>query len=150
MNCCFPAESGTGCSAAWLARLTGGQKVAGSNPVTPTSEAVNPQGFAAFALRRRLGGALCFATYLPPTAIVDRLIGRRDKPPVGPSARMPFRRHHSTHPAQPLCEVDRHNLNCLIRAKVVMRRETVSPPRSQIGEAETEKANAATDGPVWS
>ena len=25
----------TGCSAAWLARLTGGQKVAGSNPVTP-------------------------------------------------------------------------------------------------------------------
>ncbi len=25
-----------GCSAAWLARLTGGQKVAGSNPVTPT------------------------------------------------------------------------------------------------------------------
>ena len=30
----------SGCSAAWLARLTGGQKVAGSNPVTPTSEAV--------------------------------------------------------------------------------------------------------------
>ncbi len=25
-----------GCSAAWLARLTGGQKVGGSNPLTPT------------------------------------------------------------------------------------------------------------------
>lgn len=25
----------TGCGAAWIARLTGGQKVAGSNPVTP-------------------------------------------------------------------------------------------------------------------
>ena len=40
----------SGCSAAWLARLTGGQKVAGSNPVTPTTEAVNSQGFAAFLL----------------------------------------------------------------------------------------------------
>ncbi len=28
----------SGCGAAWLARLTGGQKVAGSNPVTPTEE----------------------------------------------------------------------------------------------------------------
>ena len=26
----------SGCGAAWIARLTGGQKVAGSNPVTPT------------------------------------------------------------------------------------------------------------------
>ena len=31
-----PLEKATGCGAAWLARLTGGQKVAGSNPVTPT------------------------------------------------------------------------------------------------------------------
>ncbi len=29
--------STTGCSAAWLARLTGGQKVGGSNPPSPTS-----------------------------------------------------------------------------------------------------------------
>ena len=28
----------SGCSAAWLARLTGGQKVGGSNPLTPTHE----------------------------------------------------------------------------------------------------------------
>jgi hypothetical protein len=28
----------SGCSAAWLARLTGGQKVGGSNPLTPTIE----------------------------------------------------------------------------------------------------------------
>jgi hypothetical protein len=27
----------SGCGAAWIARLTGGQKVAGSNPVTPTA-----------------------------------------------------------------------------------------------------------------
>ncbi len=27
----------TGCSAAWLARLTGGQEVGGSNPLSPTS-----------------------------------------------------------------------------------------------------------------
>ena len=27
----------TGCSAAWLARLTGGQKVGGSNPLIPIS-----------------------------------------------------------------------------------------------------------------
>ncbi len=31
-----PTFGRSGCGAAWLARLTGGQKVAGSNPVTPT------------------------------------------------------------------------------------------------------------------
>ena len=28
--------AGTGCGAGWLARLTGGQEVAGSNPASPT------------------------------------------------------------------------------------------------------------------
>ena len=45
----------SGRGAVWLARLTGGQKVAGSNPVAPTSEAVNPKGFAAFVLGPRIG-----------------------------------------------------------------------------------------------
>ena len=31
------SEQGTGCGAAWLARLTGGQEVPGSNPGSPTS-----------------------------------------------------------------------------------------------------------------
>ena len=31
-----PGQSSTGCGAAWLARLTGGQEVAGSNPASPT------------------------------------------------------------------------------------------------------------------
>ena len=37
-----------GRGAAWLARLTGGQKVAGSNPVAPTSKAVTRKRVAAF------------------------------------------------------------------------------------------------------
>ena len=45
----------TGCSAAWLARLTGGQKVGGSNPLTPIAEtpAGSPAGVS-FALTIRL------------------------------------------------------------------------------------------------
>ena len=31
-----PAPTDTGCSAAWIAHLTGGQGVAGSNPAIPT------------------------------------------------------------------------------------------------------------------
>ena len=31
------SEQDTGCGAAWLARLTGGQEVPGSNPGSPTS-----------------------------------------------------------------------------------------------------------------
>lgn len=38
----------TGCGAAWLARLTGGQEVAGSNPVSPISKRHKPQWFMAF------------------------------------------------------------------------------------------------------
>ena len=57
----------SGCSAAWLARLTGGQKVEGSNPFTPTGLAIrtlffgnvlhvalhqqSPATFTAFACR---------------------------------------------------------------------------------------------------
>ncbi len=35
-----------------VARLTGGQEVAGSNPVTPTKKRVIPQGMARFLLFR--------------------------------------------------------------------------------------------------
>ena len=35
----------TGCSAAWLARLTGGQKVGGSNPLSPIQNAAFEAAF---------------------------------------------------------------------------------------------------------
>src|SRR6266567_9378039 len=35
----------TGCGAAWLARLTGGQEVAGSNPASPTRKVQVRRGF---------------------------------------------------------------------------------------------------------
>ena len=34
------SEEKTGCSAAWLARLTGGQEVGGSNPLSPTLHSI--------------------------------------------------------------------------------------------------------------
>ena len=48
----------SGCSAAWLARLTGGQKVVGSNPASPTphSEAEGPSAF-----RFVVSGSVCAA-----------------------------------------------------------------------------------------
>ena len=48
----------SGCSAAWLARLTGGQKVVGSNPASPTphSEAEGPSAF-----RFVVPGSVCAA-----------------------------------------------------------------------------------------
>ena len=38
----------SGCSAVWLARLTGGQKVGGSNPLSRTKEGLETRGFMAF------------------------------------------------------------------------------------------------------
>ena len=47
----------TGCGAAWLARLTGGQEVAGSNPASPTIEVQVRAGF------RKRGPALLLPMY---------------------------------------------------------------------------------------
>jgi hypothetical protein len=38
------SKTSSGCSAAWLARLTGGQKAGGSNPLTPTILQISPFG----------------------------------------------------------------------------------------------------------
>ena len=42
------AFGSSGCSAAWLARLTGGQEVGGSNPPTPTEHLLSPQAAGVF------------------------------------------------------------------------------------------------------
>ena len=42
------AKLKSGCGAVWLARMTGGHEVAGSNPVSPTNENPAKAGFLLF------------------------------------------------------------------------------------------------------
>jgi Excalibur calcium-binding domain len=48
-------EGGTGCGAAWLARLSGGQEVPGSNPGTPTRETCRKWWVSSFSARSKVG-----------------------------------------------------------------------------------------------
>ncbi len=83
----------TGCSAAWLARLTGGQKVAGSNPVTPTKKNRNPARVCGFFVRARRARFFAHCAVLRRYCAIRTVLRGKDGNPgmgSGPEARVVF------------------------------------------------------------
>ena len=107
----------TGCSAACLARLTGGQKVGGSNPLTPTFREIKPFDILVEGLSRYRAKSCALPAAVPPP-VVDHKESHRFRLAFGRelNCQQPTPLHPVTGPTSELL-----NVNTIVATQLLHR-----------------------------